>query len=192
MVSLETNTALDESFSVLLRSLVDAKSESPRCELGEDIVTPLLIILPSIASQHPDPQIRHQAFRIISLLLSLTPPTLRLQILTNLASDPSPPAMCTATVGLIREVILEALSDNPMSTNIFASPLVLRTLAPVLFRPRPHDLFSSVSVLDWEESQEPRRIVECLSLYYVLLSRDKQNLVRFWQPYITHSHILHT
>src|ERR1700722_10829832 len=178
LTSIKSNQGLDESLAILLRSLTNATAECPKHDLGEDVITSLLDVLPYLASVHPDPNIRHQTFRIISLVLSLTPPTLRLQLLVTLTSDTSPPPMCAAAVGLIKEAVIEALSHDT-SPNILASPLLLQSLAPVLFPPRPRDLFSLIhSTHDLTDSQELSRIVECLSLYYFLLLRDKKNLVR--------------
>jgi hypothetical protein len=87
--------------------------------------------------------------------------------------------MRVASVGLVKEALLEALSLPPRTENIFLTSLFLRSFGPILFRPNPSDLFTSANLTlsEFQESHEPQRLVECLSLYYVLLLRDKSNLV---------------
>jgi hypothetical protein len=179
--SIQTNSALDECLSILLKFLhhIQASSVSPPPTLSPEIVMPLCTILPTVASAHPDPVVRHQAFRIISSLLTLTQPDLRIQLLADLTGDSQLPQMRVAAVGLVKEAILESLSST--KPNLFASPLFLRVFGPILFRPSPTDLFSEskgLSLSSFQESSEPQRLVECLGLYYVLLQRDHRNLVR--------------
>jgi hypothetical protein len=177
LTSIQTNIVIDESLSILLGSLGDAQNKLPKQELTTEVVIPLLTILTPLASTHPDPNVRQQGFRIISLVLSLTPSSLRLQTLVDLTSDTDLPQMCVAAVGLVKEAVLEALSQDVR--NIFASHLFFQAFGPVLFRSRPPDLFSSPSSMkNMQELQELPRLVECLSLYYVLLLRDKDNRVR--------------
>ena len=176
MTSIQTNAALDESISLLLRMMATANDNKPRPELSSDVVLPLFGLLPSLASSHPDPDIRLQVFRIMSLTLSLTPSLLRLQLLHELASNFDVPQMAVAALSLVKEAVLNALSER--SQDVFASPLLLRTFGPVIFLPRPLDFFSSHhSVQVLRESHELPRLSECLSLYYILLARDKYNLV---------------
>ena len=87
--------------------------------------------------------------------------------------------MRVASVGLVKEALLEALSLPPNSENIFLSSLFLRSFGTILFRPNPSDLLASETLTlgEFRDSHEPQRLVECLSLYYVLLLRDKNNLV---------------
>ena len=175
LASIQTNTALDESLSILLKTLTDA-NKCPKQELAADIIIPLFTVLPTLASSHSDPNVRMQVFRIISLLLSLAPSPLRLQILRDLTSDPDLPQMCVAAIELLKEAVLEALSLNV--PNVFASYTFLQTFGPVLFCPRPSNFLSlRLSMDDLRDSQELPRLVQCLSLYYVLLLRDKQNKV---------------
>lgn len=150
---------------------------SPPTTLSPEIVMPLCTILPTIASAHLDPVVRHQAFRIISSLLTLTQPDSRIQLLADLTGDSQLPQMRVAAVGLVKEAIMESLSST--KPNLFASPLFLRVFGPILFRPSPPDLFSGskeLSLSSFQESSEPQRLVECLALYYVLLQRDHRNL----------------
>ncbi|EDR06734.1 uncharacterized protein LACBIDRAFT_299557 [Laccaria bicolor S238N-H82] len=177
--SIQINSALDECLSILLKFLhrIRASSVSPPPTLSPEIVTPLCTILPTIASAHPDPLVRHQAFRIISSVLTLTQPDLRIQLLADLTGDSQLPQMRVAAVGLVKEAIIESISST--KPNLFASPLFLRVFRPILFRPDPPDLFSGskeLSLGGFQESSEPQRLVECLALYYVLLQRDHQNL----------------
>jgi hypothetical protein len=84
--------------------------------------------------------------------------------------------MRVACVGLVKEGVLAALSSNEPSP--FASPLMLQTLGPLLFRPDPVNLFEKeVELAEFVDSSEPKRLTECLSFYYVLLMRDARNMV---------------
>lgn len=180
LTSIQTNNALDEALSLILTSL-HSKHSQPKTELSPELVVPLTSLLSSLASTHPDPSIRHLTFRILSLLLSSTAPELRLQVLTELTTDDEFPQMRVAALGLVKEAALEGLETSQGSKpNLFASSFFLRALGPVFLRSNPPDLFSSdpdLSAQDFQESTEPPRLVECLSLYYVLLRRDHQNQV---------------
>ncbi|EIW77303.1 hypothetical protein CONPUDRAFT_92464 [Coniophora puteana RWD-64-598 SS2] len=232
----------------------------PRAELPVDIVSSLSTVLPSLASTHTDPFIRHVTLRTFSLLLWLAPPTLRLEILLELTSESAIPQMRAAAIGLVKEAVLDALeregsgrvngggavtdaangsprsvassgssgsmgsprsgvsdghsppppplpggggegssspdgsptrpglaspgsrktsssrSVNAKAKNPFASPLLLQAFGPVLFRTIPDDYLVNVScAADLEESLEPSRIAESLSLYYVIVQRDVDN-----------------
>jgi hypothetical protein len=180
VASIQSNMALDESLSILLASLSVANSISPKHDLSSEIIIPLATILPSLASAHPDSLIRHITFRTLSLLLSVTPSLLRLQILTDILQDSDFPQMRIAAVGLVKEAVLDALASpsNGTSRNVFASPLFLQAQEAVLFRPDPPDFFSQVLPLEkFLESLELPRVVECMALCYVILLRDENNMV---------------
>jgi hypothetical protein len=179
IASIQSNSALDEALSILLQTLQPSKFKTG--QLSPDVAVPLCVLLPSVASAHPDQNIRHQAFRILSSILSLTPPELRIQMLKELTGDVQFPQMRVAAVGLVKEAALEFLSrDEP---SIFASPMFLQILGPTLLRPDPVDLFNSkIPFSDMQDSSEPSRLVECLALYYILLLRDKRNRVRLLDP----------
>lgn len=132
-----------------------------------------------MASSHSDPLTRHQTFRVLSLLLVASEPQLRFRHLVELTSDSEFPQMQVASVGLVKEALLEALSLSSNDENIFLTSMFLRSFGTILFRPNPSDLFTSANLTlsEFQESHEPQRLVECLSLYYVLLLRDKNNLV---------------
>lgn len=175
--SIQSNAFLDESLALLIRVLHTRVVNKEQGDLSHDITIPLITVLPSIASAHPDPMIRHQAFRVLSLVLSSSDAHLRFQTLITLTRDSEFPQMRAASVGLVKESLLNALSQ-PKGNNPFLGPMFLRTFGPVLFRPSPPDLFmGNLSLKDFQETHEPGRLVECLSLYYVLLNRDTKNLV---------------
>lgn len=175
ITSFQTNTFLDESLAVLVRAL---HSQPKGRDLPHDIIMPLCGILPPLASAHPDPAIRHQAFRVISLLLSSCDSQLRFQHLVELTRDSEFPQMRVASVGLVKESLLQALSLPSQGHNPLLSPLFLRTFGPILFRPDPPDLFASkLTLKDFRDTHELGRLVECLSLLYVLWVRDEQNVV---------------
>ncbi|KAJ7135891.1 hypothetical protein C8R44DRAFT_389978 [Mycena epipterygia] len=174
VASIQTNSTLDETLSFLLQILHPSHFSAGQ-QLSPDISGPLCALLPSLASAHPDGDIRHQVFRILSRVLALTPPELRLHILKDLTVDADFPQMRVAAVGLVKEASLESLSREDISS-IFASPIFLQVMGPVLFRPDPVDLFQpDLSLSDLEDSPEPSRLVECLSFYYILLLRDNLN-----------------
>lgn len=175
--SIQSNLAFDEVLSVLISSLAPLRSAVPRPELTVDLIVPLVHLLPHVASNHPDPDLRHYTFRVISLVLGLSPSALRFRFLQDLLSDEElPPQMRVATVGLLKEAVLEGLSSS--DKNLFASPQLLATFGPLVLRPDPPDLFDKVPLNDFLESSEALRLVECLGFYYVLLLRDAQNRVR--------------
>jgi len=116
-------------------------------------------------------------FRILGRVLQLDPSVLRLHILRDLVSpsEDASPYMRTAAIGLVKEAVLEALS-YPNTENVFASPLLLQTIGPHVFRLDPPDLLTSIASVDELKNRpEPARLVECLNLYYVLLLRDRDN-----------------
>lgn len=179
LASLQSNFALDESLSILLKTLHRLQITSPN-ELSPDIIIPLCTILPFVASHHPDPVVRHQAFRILSMLLSSSPAQLRLQVLNELTTDSNSPQMQIAAVSLVKEAVLDAITPSMSTPSVFASPVFLQVFGPTLLRPSPPDLFSSsLSLQEFQDSPEPPRLVECLALYYIILQRDKLNQVKF-------------
>ncbi|KIL56923.1 hypothetical protein M378DRAFT_188495 [Amanita muscaria Koide BX008] len=170
MSAFQSSVALDECLALLLNILPNLKNSA----ISPEIITPLCTILSSVASTHPGPSIRHQCFRILSLLLSHSPPTLRLEALKELTTDPHLPQMRTAAVGLVKEAVLEGLASS--SQHIFASRVFIQVFAPILFRTNPQDFFSkNFNPEEMHDSYEASRLIECLSLYYVLLQRDKAN-----------------
>ncbi|EMD31872.1 hypothetical protein CERSUDRAFT_119148 [Gelatoporia subvermispora B] len=180
--SIQSNTALDETLFVLLRSIAPLRTQISAPELPPDVLIPLAHVLPPLASVHPDPATRHQTFRLLSLVLRFSPSYLRLNILHSLLTDPDSAAqMRVAAVGLVKEAALEAVATVPGTTgsseNVFASPIFLRTLGSVLFRSDPPDLLdgSELSLDEFLESPEPLRLVEVLGLFYLLLKRDTNN-----------------
>ena len=87
--------------------------------------------------------------------------------------------MRTAAVGLVKEALLESLASH-QKNDPFLGSLFLQSFGPILFRPNPPDLLSSsLSLKEFQESNEPSRLVECLSLYYVILQRDEKNQVNY-------------
>ncbi|KAF9482730.1 hypothetical protein BDN70DRAFT_892362 [Pholiota conissans] len=175
--SVQTNTFLDESLAILIRSLHKWSTGKSPASLPHEITLPLCGILPSLASAHPDPAIRHQVFRVLSLLLSTSEPQLRFQHLIEYTRDSEFPQMRVAAVGLVKEALLQSLSNSVGKGDPFRGPLFLRSFGPILFRPNPPDLFSdALSLSEFQETPEPGRLVECLSLYYIVLQRDQENV----------------
>lgn len=120
-------------------------------------------------------------------MLALTPSQLRLQLLRDILADDdgdTAPQMRVAAIGLVKEAVLEALSTpaSDEDSNAFASPLFMRTFAPLVFSQRlpsiKHGEEDAEDDLEaFLESPEPLRLVESLGLYYVVLQRDVGNKV---------------
>lgn len=181
ITSLQNNVALDATLAILLKVLCMAP---PQAELSPDIIIPLTTVLPLLCSAHPDASTRHITFRILGRVLQLTPSVLRLQILRDLVSpsEDASPYMRTAAIGLVKEAVLEAVS-HPKTESVFASPFLLQTIGPHVFRLDPPVLLDSIGGVDaLKDSPEPARLVGCLNLYYILLSRDVDNRTGIRDP----------
>lgn len=100
-------------------------------------------------------------------------------LLRELLKESPFPAMRVAAVGLLKDNIIEAFNPNA-APSPFSSPALMQTFGPIILRSDPSDLFKKTDrgALDsFVDSQEPKRLVECLSLYYVLFMRDTSNKV---------------
>lgn len=182
VTSLCNNVAVDESLTVLLRILTETAPHAHGLTIPPDIVSALCTILPALASTHINPFFRHLNLRLVSLLLSQVDPTPRFGLLVKLTAERKFPQFRGPAIGLLKEAVLEALSSPIYSVaqNPFASPLLMSTFGPVLFKPDPPDFFSIHHTDDeLSGSLELLRIVDCLSFYYVLLLRDQENKVDF-------------
>ncbi|KAG6878062.1 hypothetical protein C0993_000162 [Termitomyces sp. T159_Od127] len=100
-----------------------------------------------------------------------------MQLLRELTVDENYPQMRVASVGLVREAILEGLSHPP---HLFASPRFFDVFGPIVFRPNPPNLLldEGLSFESLEESSESARLVESLGTYYTILLRDTDDLTR--------------
>ncbi|KLO09408.1 hypothetical protein SCHPADRAFT_916667 [Schizopora paradoxa] len=168
--------AVDESLFIILSSLHPNKVSPSYAtqEWDSTFVMPLVNALSMLACGHPDGQIRLIAFRAVGGLLYHLPPLAHLQVLHDLLTDTDLPHMRIAAVGLLKDAVLSALASP--SSNVFASPILLQTFGSVVLRPEPPDLFSqSILLEEFDEMDERKRLVECLSFYYVLLLRDVDN-----------------
>lgn len=173
VLSLRQNTAVDETLSLLL-TLICSSTDT----LTESIIDPLTTTLTPFSASHSDPTMRHISFRILSATLRRSPSPLRLAHLTSLLSDCPFMQMRVAAVGLVKEAFLHASTADPSS--LFNSPSLIRAVGPILFRPEPLNVFEKPSLKSLEnfvESSESVRLTECLSFYYVWLTRDIKNLV---------------
>ena len=178
LTSIQLNKGLDASLATLLKVL--CVTPPPLAELPAHIIIPLTTLLPSLCGAHPDASTRHMAFRILGRVLHIAPPMLRLQVLRDLVSpsEDTSPHMRTAAIGLVKESVLEALS-HPKTDNVFASPFILQTIGPHIFRLDSPDLLAAMDGVEAAKgSPELARLVECLGLYYILLLRDVENRVR--------------
>jgi len=157
---------------ILHRNRVDS-----RTELLPDVINTLKPVLVVLSSVHTSPLVRNQTFRALSLLLGSSPVQLRLQLLADLLANCEYPQMRVAAVSLVKDAVLEALESQYIE-NPFRTPMFMRVFGPLLFRPSPSDLFVPGTKLDLQEffdNPELKRIIEVLSLYYVVLKWDKAN-----------------
>lgn len=170
----------DDAIAFLLLILHQNRVDS-RTELLPDVINTLKPVLVVLSSAHTSPLVRNQTFRTLSLLLGSSPAQLRLQLLADLLANCEYPQMRVAAVSLVKDAVLEALESQTMETaNPFRTPMFMRVFGPLLFRPSPSDLFVPSTKLDLQEffdSPELKRLIEVLSLYYVVLKRDKANKV---------------
>ncbi|THH07047.1 hypothetical protein EW145_g3654 [Phellinidium pouzarii] len=161
-------------------------------DLDPDVIAPLIFSLSPLTCTSPDSQIRLIAFRILGALLMRAPPLEHMSLLQELLSCNALPALRVAAVGLLKDAVLASLNASapapsaPTSRSPFASPALLRTFGYVVLRPDPTDLFSrpadQASLNAFLDTSEPKRLVECLSFYYVLLMRDTANFTGVREP----------
>lgn len=171
-------TAIDESLFIILSALYpnDVPDSQATQEWDTATVLPLINALSMLACGHPDGQVRLIAFRAIGDLLFHLPPILHIRVLHDLLIDAGLPHMRIAAVGLLKDAVIAALASSSSSLNPFASPVMLQTFGSVVLRPDPPDLFSQpISMEEFDEMDEGKRLVECLSFYYVLILRDVDN-----------------
>lgn len=187
LACLRANNGLDEASAFLLihiSAITQIKPHPPF--LPFDFMIKFCLVLPSLMGVHPDPPTRHMLFRLTALTLSLTDPPLRVQILSDMLTDPThSPQVQIAAISLVKESVLHALDGtnvlpllSPLE-DIFGTSWFLEMLGPVLFRPNPNNLFDDPN-FDPDEfisSPEPNRLIECLAFYYVLIQRDTENRV---------------
>ena len=147
--------------------------------LSPEIVTLLCTFLPTIASAHPDPLVRHQASESFPLSSHSRNPIQGISSSRTLLGIRSSCRCALQPWVPVKETIIESLSTT--KPNLFASPLFLRVFVLILFMPSPPDLFSGSKELPlstFQESSEPQQLVECLAPSCVLVQRDNRNLVR--------------
>ncbi|KAF5375587.1 hypothetical protein D9757_008518 [Collybiopsis confluens] len=189
LASLQANTLLDESLALLLLQFDPSVSQPPS---SPEILSPLLALIPSLASFHPDPFIRLCTFKLLGLVLDAAPDVLRIRALKDLVGNDANGSgkMRVAAVGLVKYAVIKALAHSP---SVLGSPNFLQSFAPILFVPDPPDLFDALDIGIDDETREKNiakvlmkleqesvqlelsRLAECLGLYYVLQRRDAEN-----------------
>lgn len=182
--SLQLTTGTDASLALLLAFLCPSEANRRPQDIDPDIIPPLVYALVPLSCSSPDPQTRLIAFRTLGALVSQVPPLERMSILRELLTDETFPALRVASVGLLKDSVLEAFSQHQPEipdSKPFSSPELLRTFGYIVLRPQPPTLFSKTatvsSLKDFVGTEEPKRLVECLSFYNVLLRRDASNVV---------------
>ncbi|KAF8434575.1 hypothetical protein L210DRAFT_3506615 [Boletus edulis BED1] len=162
--ALQMNMVLDEALYLLF---LDFTRET--MIISPELVPSLCTVLSALASTHLDPTIRQLCLRLLSLTLTKLPPPPRLEILMGLTTDEDFPQIRGPAVGLLKETVLEALAlpQDSASRNPFASSELLRIFGGVLFRPNPPEFFG--------KERLEKSLRNCLSFYFVLLHRDREN-----------------
>lgn len=115
-----------------------------------------------------------------------------LDVEADIPRMPQAPQMHVAAVGLVKDEVLRALSASAWTTSRFAPTTFLRTFGPVLFIPRPKELFDALYIDGKEVDREAlsaflggpeaARLVQVFSFLYVLLLRDKENKTGIRSP----------
>jgi hypothetical protein len=220
--SLTSGSYIDESLGIIITFLSHLTKKNPisggKPYVSASITSSLSEPLTGLSAHHPDKKVRLQAWKALGMLLGLTEGMAKLGILKGLVGgdgnkDDDAKGMGTgmplktASVGLVREAILQAFAgadagteasssgegkgkarDTSRSRDIFASPKMLQVLGPVLLKLPEDDLrvFKKESItLDvWKNEEEEhawvdemKRLSECLGVYYVLVLRDVENEV---------------
>ncbi|KAF8122532.1 hypothetical protein EV363DRAFT_1456368 [Boletus edulis] len=140
------NMVLDEALYLLF---LDLTRET--MIISPELVPSLCTVLSALASTHLDPTIRQLCLRLLSLTLTKLPPPPRLEILMGLTTDEDFPQIRGPAVGLLKEAVLEALALPQDSC---------------ISEPTREELAESLELL---------RLADCLSFYFVLLHRDREN-----------------
>jgi len=178
LASIQTNTAVNEIVAILISSLGSIKTVG-NPDVPPEFIIPLVGVLGPLAGSHPDSPIRHIVFRLLSIALQLAPSPTRLVLLQDLLRAPSLTRhMNVAAIGLVREAVMEALAAPDQSIpNPFASPTLLRDIGPAIFSLEHSDAFSSceIPLVDFMGDSEALRLIEGLTLLYLLLQRDVNN-----------------
>lgn len=174
--SLRRNIAVDESLFLLLRFLTQDDPAFADTSIPPHIADSLCTVLSALASTHLDAFIRHLNLRLLSLVLTKVHSALRVEILLRLTGDEEFPQIRGPAVGLLKEAVLEALGSHSTEPSFFASPMLLRTFGPILFKTNPPDFLTvGHTTEELECSLELLRIADCLSFYYILVLRDREN-----------------
>ncbi|KAJ3931373.1 MAG: hypothetical protein NXY57DRAFT_229852 [Lentinula lateritia] len=176
LAAIQSNSFLDHALAVLL---VFFSPTSPSHSYPDNLLVPLLTLLPALASAHPHPFIRLCAFRLLGLVLRATPGVLQIQVLVDLVAGAG--SMRVAAIGLVKDLVFDALSAPPHETSILASPRFIQSLAPVLFTLPDSGVLDTLSMGD-EVEMELTRLGEVLALYYVLEIRDVANRTGIRDP----------
>jgi hypothetical protein len=189
LAMLQPSSSLHDDVLAFLLLALHQNQTNLAVELSPQVITTVLPQLIVLSSVHPAPATRHQTFRVLSLLLASGPPQLRLQLLADLVAKCEYPQMRVAAVGLVKDAMLQALDTKSANTrNAFGVSMFMRMFGPLLFRPSPPELFDSkIDLENFLDSPEPKRITEVLSLYYVVLLRDKSNLVCLTLMWLTYN-----
>lgn len=181
------NLVIDEALSLLFGILADKTMSVPA-----EVLTSLSTVFTALASTHLDSTIRQLNLLLLSSTLSRHSSAPKLELLLRLTTHEEFPQIRGPAVGLVKEAVLEALAlpTDHVSPNPFASPELFRMFGGVLFRPNPLEFFSERKTREeLAVSLELLRIADCLSFYYVLLQRDRDNKVRLVAAVLTFSHL---
>ena len=177
--AVQDSIALDACLHVLLHALFSS-TPNTIASINWELNPPFYVLLLTIAASCPYADTRLTALSAVGEYVNRVSPSERMMLLQLLLEQDSPfPAMKVAAVGLLKINILEAL-EACADPSPFASPALLWLFGPIILRPDPPDLFERIDrvALDaFVDTEEPKRLVECLSLYDALIRRDSTNRV---------------
>ncbi|GAA5921093.1 hypothetical protein JCM3775_004088 [Rhodotorula graminis] len=154
-----------------------------------DLLFDLVEIVTPLASLSTDPQTRFLAFRLLTRLVTTADgdtvdgEATQVNLLEQLVVDCPAPSLRAASVGIVKEVLLQKLDLPPSSTSLFLSGTFFSSpLGNALLDLDPSGL--AVDALEPSAFVEQHRagVMERLSLLFVLLKRDQQNRTGIADP----------
>ncbi|KAH7098842.1 hypothetical protein BKA62DRAFT_772963 [Auriculariales sp. MPI-PUGE-AT-0066] len=176
---LQANQSIDAPLALLLRYLSNSTTQTQSIELPEPLAAALIPLVAPLSAAHPHPPTRLLLFRgLLKPMLLRTPPALRLSLYAGLLSPDETaayPQLRVAAIALVRDDLTATLRAG--GGGAFAGPRTLQTLAPLVLRPSPPNLFeqTDLDVHSFVQEAEPARLTEALLFYYAVLVADTAN-----------------
>ncbi|CAG8482948.1 1547_t:CDS:10 [Ambispora gerdemannii] len=189
------NTTLSDKILLVLLYFTDRieegtiTSEYLEKEISDTKITIMTFLqsIASFASTCPNSQQRFVAFRLLSRVIDICSNDVKAIILNELLINCPFETMKTATISIIKENIASSLSKvydaeesksrRPIGS-IFSSSFVVTTFIPKILRfqqSQPEFLRDESAF-----TEKYSYIMQGLNFYYLLLSKDKENLTTVW------------